>query len=282
MIIAVASGKGGTGKTTIAVNLAAAAGKSSRVNYLDLDVETPNSHIFLKPKIQWQEDVSKDLPVIDQEKCTLCDACAEICAFNAMAIVGNNVLVFPDMCHSCKFCGVVCAEKAINDQPFKIGEISGGNVDNLWFAQGLLNIGESSAHKIVQTLKNRVMVDAGLTIVDLPPGTGCSVVEGLKGSDFCILVAESTLFGLFDMSMTVEILRKLNIPFGIVINRSLDSGQAIKQYAEKDNIPILQTIAFDRAIAECCSCGNMIYHELPVYQKSFHDILEAVEELIKQ
>ena len=118
--------------------------------------------------------------------------------------------------------------------------------------------------------------------MDLPPGTGCSVVEGLKGSDYCILVAESTLFGLFDMSLTIEVLRKLNIPFGIVINRSLDSGLAIKEYAKKDNIPVLQTIAFDRAIAGCCSCGDMVYNELPTYQKSFDEILEAVEELIKQ
>ena len=280
MIISVASGKGGTGKTTVAVNLALSINKE--VQFLDCDAEEPNAHIFLKPEIKRAEKVYIPVPEIDEKKCTYCGRCQEVCAYNAIAIISGsdknrgNVLFFSNLCHGCGSCAYFCPAGAIKEVNKEIGEIELGKSGSIEFIHGRLNIGEAMAPPVIRKIKSFIN-PAKTVIVDAPPGTSCPVVETVKKSDFCLLVTEPTPFGLNDLILAVEVLRKLKVPFGVVINRSDLGNDKTDRYCEKENIPIVMKIPFKKEIAVAYSKGEPIVKAFPEYAKDFKDLFVNIK-----
>ena len=280
MIITVASGKGGTGKTTVSTNLAASINES--VQLLDCDVEEPNSHIFIKTESTDTKVVTTMIPKVDKEKCSLCGKCEEICQFSAIAVVGETVMTFPEMCHSCKGCVMVCPEDAITESSRELGELKIGQFNNIELIYGQLRIGEAMSPPLIEKVKEKINNekinnDITTTIIDAPPGTSCPVIVALRKSDFILLVTEPTPFGLNDLKLAVEVVRVLEIPFGIVINRAELKRDLVNQYAEDENIPILLEIPDDRRIAEAYSRGVMIIDELPEFKKIFMQLYEDIK-----
>jgi MinD superfamily P-loop ATPase len=275
MVISVASGKGGTGKTTVAVNLAVAAGN---LQLLDCDVEEPNAHIFIKPEQKNREPVYTMVPEVDEEKCTLCGRCREVCAYNAIAVLGKAILVFPELCHGCGSCSYFCPESAIREIKKEIGFVESGIRDRIEFVRGNLKVGEAISPPLIKAVKKHINPDSTV-IIDAPPGTSCPVIESIKGSDFCVLVTEPTPFGLHDLGLAVEVMRKLGIPFGAVINRCDIGNNMTTQYCKKENIPILLEIPFKREIAEVYSKGIPLVDALPEYRSKFLKLLERIERL---
>jgi len=263
MIITVASGKGGTGKTTVATNLAVALARNSdRVTYLDCDVEEPNGHIFLKPSIRSRSSVGVPVPEVDAATCTGCGKCGEICQYSAIVCINKKVLTFPELCHGCGGCTLVCPEDAISEVPREVGIIEEGMADGVGFAHGLLRIGEAMSPPLIRAVKRRIPA-GGIAIVDAPPGTSCPVIEAVKGADFVLLVTEPTPFGLNDLELAVGMVRELGLPMGVLINRS-DVGDArVKKYCERENIDVLLEIPDDRRIAEAYSRGEMAVDAVP-------------------
>lgn len=282
MKIAIASGKGGTGKTTVATNLARiASSPGEQVAYVDCDVEEPNGHIFLKPEIKTSEKATMLYPVVDEEKCIACGKCAEICEFKAIIMIGKTPLVFPEMCHDCGGCYLVCPEDAITLEEREIGVIETGQSDGVSFIHGKLNIGQVMSPPLIRAVK-RLIPEDGLTIVDCPPGTSCPVIEAVRGADYAILVTEPTPFGLHDLRLAVEVLEELAIPFGVFINRADIGTQDTVRYCEKSSIPVLASLPDDRRIAEAYSKGFIIADSLPEYRKLFLDMLNNLEQKIKK
>ena len=280
MVIAVASGKGGTGKTTIAVGLALSLGNTE---FLDCDVEEPNSHIFLKPKITLTEWVNIPVPKVNEDRCSYCGKCAQVCAYNAMAVVKERVLVFTGLCHGCGGCKLLCPEDAIEEVNRPIGVLQKGKAGSILFTHGKLNVGEALAVPLVRAVKRASLENHPhnnqVTIIDVPPGTSCPVIESVKGSDFCLLVTEPTPFGLNDLVLAVETLRKLKIPFGVVINRADVGDKKVDQYCKDEKIPILMRIPMDRDIAIAYSKGIPIIEAKPAYKKDFLRLYQKMEEL---
>ena len=235
MIIAVASGKGGTGKTLVSTSLALST--DSPVQLLDCDVEEPNAHIFIKPTLDHRETVYIPIPRVNEGKCTFCGKCAEVCAFNAIAVIKNKVLVFPELCHGCGACSYLCPEDAISEEGKEIGVVERGKAGNIDFVHGKLNVGEPMAPPLIRCVKQKTDHQRTV-IIDVPPGTSCPVIEAISGSDFCLLVTEPTPFGLNDLVLAVEVVRKLDIPFGIVINRCDLGDEETQKYCLAENIPI--------------------------------------------
>ena len=273
MIISVASGKGGTGKTTVAVNLALSL---SNIQFLDCDVEEPNAHIFLKPKIQDKIPVYIPVPEVDKDKCNFCGRCAEVCAYNAIAVLKKNILVFPELCHGCGACSYFCPQKAIKEVDKEIGFVEIGNKDNLQFVHGRLNIGQAMSPPLIRAVKKYIN-PTRTVIIDVPPGTSCPVIEAIRGSDFCILVTEPTPFGLYDLTLAVEVLRKLEIPFGVVINRSDLGDKKVDDYCKKEHIPILMHIPFKKEIAMTYSKGIPIVDAYPHFKEKFNELFEDIK-----
>jgi len=274
--ISVASGKGGTGKTTIATNLAAAlSARGKHVAYLDCDVEEPNGGIFLKPTISAKSAVSVLVPQIDLEKCTFCGDCAAICEFNAIAVLKDNVIVFDSLCHSCGGCYHVCPEDAIKEVPRQIGEIQIGAANGLKFMEGRLNIGESQAPPVTRQLK-RGMPASDIVIIDAPPGTSCPVIEAISNTDYLILVSEPTPFGLNDLRLAVGMARELKLPFGVIINRSDLGDNLTEDYCKNEGIEILLRIPFNRKIAEAYSDGRMACHQSDNYGENLYRLYENI------
>ena len=274
MIISIASGKGGTGKTTIAVNLAKSLGNN--VQLLDCDVEEPNAHIFVKPEISQTNKVNMPIPEVDLSKCTFCGKCSEICQFNAIVVIKNSVLVFPELCHSCAGCWQVCPDQCIAQKDRPIGEMETGKTGTIDFAHGRLNIGEVLAPPIIHEVKNIIDNDK-IAIIDAPPGTSCPVIEAIKGSDFVLLVTEPTPFGLNDLILAVEMVRILEISFGVIINRADVGDKKVWEYCHKENIPILMEIPNDRKIAEAYSTGKNIIDVYPEYIQKFQSLYREIE-----
>ncbi|MDY6862597.1 MAG: ATP-binding protein [Thermodesulfobacteriota bacterium] len=278
MIISVASGKGGTGKTTIATSLALAL---KDVQYMDCDVEEPNGHIFLKPEIEERISVGIQVPEVDESKCTYCGECSKVCEFNAIVVIKEKVLFFPELCHGCGACSYICPVDAVDEVKREIGIIEKGKSGNAEFVHALLNIGEPMAPPLIR--KEKELMDSGRTvIIDSSPGTSCPVVEAVKGSDFCLLVTEPTPFGLNDLKLAVEMVIKLNIPLGVVVNCSDIGDRKVWQYCENVNVPILMEIPMDRKIAEAYSKGVPLIEEVPEYISKFHDLYYKIENRVRE
>ncbi len=276
MIISVASGKGGTGKTTFSVLLARAVAPAL---YLDADVEEPNGGIFLKPEIEKEEDFTEPVPKIIPEKCTYCGDCARACPYKALVIIpppAKKDLFFPELCHSCGVCAYVCPEKgALIEVPRKKGVIRRGRAGQLDFMEGILNIGEPTAVPLIKSLMRKAREYSGDVIVDAPPGTSCPVVEAVEDADFVILVAEPTPFGVHDLSLVVEMVRELGKKFAIVVNKAQEGNTLVEDYARQQGIPVLFKIPFSERIAKMYSKGELPFGEFePQLKELFAKIKE--------
>jgi MinD superfamily P-loop ATPase len=272
MIISIASGKGGTGKTTVAVNLALSIGNCQ---FLDCDVEEPNAHIFLKPRIVESRPVGLPVPQVDFEKCTYCGKCGEVCQFSAIAVIKKNVLTFPELCHGCGACSLLCPANAITEVDRQIGVLEIGRSNGIRFIHGILEISEAMSPPLIRAVKEAAR-NTGITIIDVPPGTSCPVVEAIKGSDFCLLVTEPTPFGLNDLILAVETLRVLEVPFGVVVNRSDVGDDKVDDYCLTEDIPILMKIPMDRDLAVAYSKGTPLVVAKPEWKAKFVRLLDDI------
>jgi len=277
MIISIASGKGGTGKTTVAVNLALSLPKGT-AQVIDCDVEEPNAHLFLHPTIRQVTSIGIPVPRIDESKCTYCAKCAQVCEYHAIAVLLKNVLVFDELCHGCGACSYLCPEKAIVEVEREIGIVQEGTSNGIPFVNGVLNVGEPMASPLIRKAKEKIQKDK-IAILDAPPGTACPVIETVKGSDFCILVTEPTPFGLNDLELAVGMLEKLGIPKGVVINKADMGDRGVRDYCQLKNIPILMEIPMDRQIAESYSKGIPFVIEKSSYISRFQELFEKVRRL---
>lgn len=276
MIISIASGKGGTGKTTVATNLATVLGDGTTL--LDCDVEEPNAHLFLEPEFQGKEEVTTFIPKVNESLCTACKKCAEICRFRALTVIGEKVLLFPELCHSCYGCMEVCPEGAIEEDSRTLGELEYGTVGDLGFCHGRLRIGEAMAPPLIRKVREKSNGYKN-TIIDAPPGTSCPVIAAMKKCDFVLLVTEPTPFGLHDLKLAVEAVKTLNIPCGLVINRSDMGDDKVVKYAEQEGVPILLEIPFDRKIAEAYSQGKTIVQVMPEWTDTFRSLYSRIEKI---
>ncbi len=276
MKISVASGKGGTGKTTVALNLAISLPK---VQLLDCDVEEPDCHLFLDTDLKVMKEIKSGLPIIDEEKCDHCGKCAELCQFNAIVVTPKDTIVFPELCHSCGLCMIACPLDAITESSRTIGVVEKG-VDDIEFFQGVLTTGEPLAPPVIRAVKENIDPDK-VAIIDVPPGNACPAVEAVDGTDFCILVTEPTPFGLHDLKFSVKMLNRLNIPFAVLINRVGIGDDRVEKYCEEEGIPILMKIPNSRRIAELYSEGIPFVREMPEWKDKFIDLYKSIEDMIK-
>jgi MinD superfamily P-loop ATPase len=280
MIISIASGKGGTGKTTVATNLALAVEKN--IQLLDCDVEEPNAHLFIRPEIYKKEPVALPVPEIDTNKCTFCGKCSDLCQFKAIAVIPDTtILTFPELCHSCGGCWEVCPEGAVAQAKRELGFIEFGNRDNVEFIHGRMKVGEAMAPPIIKKVRFYTDPDK-LTIIDAPPGTSCPVIESMRNTDFVLLVTEPTPFGLHDLKLAFEAVKTLKIPTGLVINRMGLGNDKVREFADQSGLPFLMGIPFDRKIAEAYSNGEMIVDILPEYRQKFRELYRRITEILEQ
>jgi len=278
MIITVASGKGGTGKTTIATNLAKSV--KGEVRLLDCDVEEPNAHLFINPENPRSRKVSTMIPSVNTDLCNACGECEKICRFSAINLIAGSVMVFPEMCHSCKGCLMVCPTGAITPASRELGEVIHGRSGSIDFYYGKLRVGEAMSPPLIERVKEHVNPE-GLTIIDAPPGTSCPVISALRSSDFVLLVTEPTPFGLNDLKLAVETVKILNLPMGLVINRCDIGDDGVKRYAEAEKLPILLEIPDRRDIAENYSRGVAMVDAFPQMQTAFENLLASVKQRIR-
>ncbi|HHY47274.1 MAG TPA: P-loop NTPase [Firmicutes bacterium] len=284
MILAVASGKGGTGKTTIAVNLALTLEATLHVQVLDCDVEEPDCHLFLRPTLDMAEGVTMPVPDIDSSRCNGCGRCAKVCAFHSIIMTGNQAITFPELCHGCGGCSLFCPTGAISEKPVEIGVIESGKAGRIGFVQGRLSVGSALAPPVIRAVRRKTMGDVKgwVTIIDAPPGTSCPVVNSVAGVDFCLLVTEPTPFGLNDLILAVGMVRQLGVPFGVVINRSgLGDLVSIKSYCQQEGIPILLEIPFDRRYAACYARGGRLVEEFAELKRAFKELWQKIEETLE-
>jgi MinD superfamily P-loop ATPase len=281
LIISVASGKGGTGKTLVATSLAISLKDTCKVQLLDCDVEEPNDHIFIKPAFTQKEAVHIAVPQVDEAKCNYCGKCAEVCAYNAIAVLPKNVLVLTNLCHGCGACSYLCPEKAITEELREIGVVESGHANSLAFVQGKLNVAEAMPTPVIRKVKEKVDRD-DTVIIDVSPGTSCPVVESIKGSDFCLLVTEPTPFGLNDLTLAVGTVRELDVPCGVIINRAGDDNSKIEEYCRQENLPVLLTIPLDTEIARNYSRGIPLVEGLSRYKDSFVILFNQIQEQVNE
>lgn len=274
MIIAVASGKGGTGKTTVAVNLARSAGTA--VQLLDCDVEEPNDHLFLQGSLEEAGVVNIPIPEIDETLCNACGECARICEFNAIVSFGTVPMVFPELCHGCGGCTKVCPTSAIREVDKRVGVIETLKDGDVTLVQGRLDIGEAMAPPVIRAVRAR-LDRGGTAIVDASPGTSCPVVTAVRGTDYVLLVTEPTPFGLHDLKLAVGMVRELAMPCGVVVNRVGVGDDRVHEYCRAEGIPILAEIPDDRRVAEAYSRGQLAVDALPEYRSLFEDLWETLK-----
>ena len=273
MILTIASGKGGTGKTTVAVNMALSL---ENVQLLDCDVEEPNSHILLQPTIHEIKPVFTKIPVISEELCDYCGECATFCVYNALFVAPKTVMIFPELCHSCGGCTLVCPKNAITEKERQIGVIKKGDAKGVEIVYGELNVGEAMAVPLIRAVKDRVKTDKDV-VIDAPPGTACSLVASVHKTDYCILVTEPTPFGLHDLKITVQVLKDLGVPMGVVVNRAGLGDKKVYEYCKKEKIPLLLEIPFSKKIAQLYSCGVPFVAEMPEWKEKFRQVRESIE-----
>lgn len=279
MIITVASGKGGTGKTTVAASLAHSLADSV---YLDCDVEEPNGHLLLHPDYYSKESAFKVLPEIDASKCTVCGKCAELCEFNALINLQTEIMIIEEMCHSCGVCEYFCPEKAIKEIPKEIGKIRiGYNTENILCIDGVLRVGEISAVPLIKAVKERTKPGM-VNIIDSPPGTSCSMVETVRESDYCLLVTESSPFGLSDLKLAVEVVQTLGTPFGVIINKYDVTYTEMVIYLKNNNIDLLMKIPFSKEVAQTYSEGVLPVSKDPLLKEEFIKLFQNVSNKIER
>lgn len=279
MILAVASGKGGTGKTTASVNLAWVM--DTDVHLLDCDVEEPNSHLFLKGGKTKEEIISTPVPEVDESLCNDCGECGKFCQYHAIVSFGTKPILFPELCHSCGGCAKVCPQRAIREIDRRIGVVETMQAGNITLIQGRLDIGIAMAPPLIRAVKTRVR-NGTPAILDAPPGTSCAVITTLRDTDFVILVTEPTPFGLYDLKLAVDMVRTLKIPFGVVVNRMGIGDRRVHDYCRNEQIPILLEIPDDRRIAEAYSRGDLIVEALPEYRRLFVQLFEKIRTRIRE
>jgi len=270
MILAVASGKGGTGKTTVSVNLARVLG--SAVRLLDCDVEEPNCHLFLDGDLREEEIVTTPVPQVDESLCDGCSECGRFCQYHAIVSFGTKPLIFPEMCHGCGGCAKVCPKQAIRETDRRIGVVETVQAGNITLIQGRLDVGVAMAPPLIRAVKARLR-NGMPAILDAPPGTSCPVITTLRGTDFIVLVTEPTPFGLHDLKLAVVVVRELGTPFGVVVNRVGIGDERVQTFCREENIPILLEIPDDRRIAEAYSKGRLIVEALPEYRGLFESLI---------
>jgi MinD superfamily P-loop ATPase len=288
MRIVVASGKGGTGKTTVATSLALAL-DPAHVLFLDCDVEAPNAHLFLHPAFERREKVGILIPQVDESRCTFCGRCAEVCQFHAIAVIGQRTLVFPELCHGCGSCTLNCPEGAIREKLDAMGVLEAGPTPSgIAFARGVLNIGEPMAVPIIRQLKKwhpdgeRHPRDWEVVIVDTPPGTSCPVVEAVRGADFALLVTEPTPFGLHDLRLMVEVVRELSIPAGVVINRDGIGDAGVDRFCDEAGLPVLMRIPLEREIGEAIARGQPLIAVRPEVEERLRGLYRRIRDLVDE
>jgi MinD superfamily P-loop ATPase len=272
MVVAVASGKGGTGKTLVSTSLALAM-SDKPVQLIDCDVEEPNSHIFLKPRIEQTEKVCTPIPVINEAACTHCGECARACQFNALAVLQKQVMVFENLCHGCGACMLACPEDAISEKEREVGVIETGNSNGVKFAHGKLNIGEAMAPPVIRELKKRIDRECE-TVIDVSPGTSCPVIESVRDADFVLLVTEPTPFGLNDLKLAVEMLQLLKLPCAVIVNRSGLGDSGVEDYCKDKGIPVILRIPFDEGIAKGYSRGIPLVEIQPEWRSKLREVYE--------
>ena len=278
MQISVASGKGGTGKTLVSTSLAFSLKDIYNVQLIDCDVEEPDDKIFIRPDITTEEPVYMTNPLVDENLCNYCGKCAEICAFNAIAVIKNHILTFSNLCHGCGACSYLCPEGAITETYRETGVIETGTSGNLQFIQGILTVGEAMATPVIDQVKKKAEKEK-VVIVDTPPGTSCPVVHSVKGSDFCILVTEPTPFGLNDLILAVETVKTLGIQCGIIINRAGENDSQVENYCREKDIPVLMKIPLDTEIARLYSKGITLAEGMPTWKEIFITLFKNIEEI---
>ena len=290
MKIAIASGKGGTGKTTLSTNLASLIAEtamfgSAKIILADLDVEEPNSGLFLDGDLIHQEDKFKMIPDWDKTNCTLCGKCQEVCNFNAIMKLGTIIMVFPELCHGCYACSELCPEGSLPMIQKKMGELKHYKLPNLDFVESKLIIGEEQAVPLIgQTIKyvEEKFSDSSIMLFDSPPGTSCPVIEATKDADLILMVTEPTPFGLHDLTLAVETMDELKKPYGVVINRFGIGDANVEAYCEKNNIPVIAKIPNSRKIAELYSAGKLLYNELPEVKLELEKVAEFIASYNKE
>ncbi|MGE4454639.1 MAG: 4Fe-4S binding protein [Sphaerochaeta sp.] len=269
--IAVLSGKGGTGKTLVSVNLAAVAANAT---YIDCDTEEPNGHIFIKPTIIEERSITEPKPVVDQDLCDGCHKCVDACAFNALALIGKNLLVFDEICHSCGLCTYICPKGAIHEEERPLGVLKRGRKNGITFLSGEMNVGQSSAVPIIKALMKEKRSD--LVIIDSPPGSGCLVTETVSNADFCLLVAEPTIFGAHNLAMVHELVTLMGKPSAVLLNKTQGTENPSEIYAKANNLPIIGSLPYDEHLALLSSDGLLAVEEDEQYHTFFKELLETV------
>lgn len=274
MKIAVLSGKGGTGKTFVSVNLACAA---ERAVYADCDVEEPNGHLFLKPEIMEKRSVTVTVPEVDGSKCTGCRKCVDFCRYNALALIRDRLMIFNEVCHSCGGCILLCPEKALGKKQREIGTIEMGKSDQVTVLTGCLHTGGVSGVPIIKELM-RELPEEGMSVIDCPPGSACIVMESIRGADFCVLVAEPTLFGTHNLAMVYELVKRFDKPFGVVLNKCLPGANPSEEFCVENKLHILARISYDEALGRLNSEGRIAVRESRQYRTLFQSLLRRVTE----
>jgi MinD superfamily P-loop ATPase len=276
MKIAIASGKGGTGKTTIATNLALfLSQQGERVVYLDCDVEEPNGHLFLKPAFDRTLPATIPVPVIDESKCTACGACVQFCAYNALVRLGTFVMVFPELCHGCGGCTLLCPQQAISETSKRIGVAETGTAGQIAFVHGKLTIGEAMSPPLIRVVATQAAQEP-VAIIDAPPGTSCPVISALRDADYIVLVTEPTPFGLNDLGLAIAMVRELGVPFGVVVNRAEAGNADAETFCEERQAGIIARIPDDRRIAESYSRGEMVVTAVPGVRECFAELWQSI------